>query len=258
MNTSLKNSSMFIIPNSLHSWRSELWCEPLSKMEDRPSKSLSYKMRAEELRPFGIETKLDDIFVQVWIHCEGSDNLTDHGFDDDQIKELFPSNGQRIVNDCVFAPGFIPIRLLTGKKEGDTITLTTVDGVDWEIKLEQLDYRYGHFGRFEEVLDNLIFKDKQNSVALELMAKWLTDKGIQSEYKFGKISAFLAGFKDMGLDARFDEDKEYIDVTYLNRTVRVLRLDRENSRIVPLQYNIAKLKYAAFGVLIAEAFSRAA
>ncbi len=252
---------MFIIPNSLQSWRSDLWMEPLSKMEDRPAKALNFKMRTEELRPFGIETKLDDIFVQVWIHCDGSDNLTDHGLSDRQIKELFPSSGQRIVDDpdgCVFAPGFLPVRLLLNKKEGDTITLTTVDGADWEIKLNQLDYRYGHFGRFEEVLETLICKDNASSARLERMAKWLMEMGIQPEYKFGRIAGFLAAFKYMGFTLKFDKDSEYLDVSLDGKTVRVLRLDRVNEKVIVLQHNIAEESRSTIGLWIAGAFSKVA
>ena len=252
---------MFIVPNSLLSWRSEMWTEPLSKMEDRPTKSLSYKMRAEELRPFGIDTKLDDVFVQVWIHCEGSDNLSDHGFSEEQIKELFPNGDCRAVNDRVFAPGFLPVRLLVNKNEGDTITLTTVDGVDWKIRLDQRGYRYGHFGRFEKVLDDLIRKDNISSIRLARQASWLTEMGIRSEYKFGRIAGFLAAFKDMGFELKFDKngtEYEYLDVVYDDEKVRVLRLDHQNSKVVTLQLNIAEKMYQPIGLMIAGAFSKIA
>lgn len=240
MNT-LKNSSLFIVPNSLMSKESDLWDVPLSPYSARLEK-IDFKMRTKELAPFGIKTTLDDTFVQVWIHCEGSDNLTDHGFDEDQIKELFPSKDlhELIEQDRHYsyssAPGFLPIHLFEGKKEGDSITLTTEDGVEWSIKLEQLPYRYGHFGRFEDVLARLISKDRVTAVERRHQADVLRNFGFKSEYSENAFNKAIV--KMLGQTIKTDSS-EY--GTYFNLHKREFCSFRETIRFARVNEGVAEI-----------------
>lgn len=166
----ITNASMFIVPNGLVSKANAIDSHFLSN-EEWFKKDLCMSGTAKDLASrWNIQLTPEDRLVQVWIHSDGCDNLTDHGFDEEQYEELFPKSAQATLVKGEsgenwryprLAPNYLPIRLFKDKKEGDTITLTSCDGVEWEIKLEQLPYRYGHRGPFEKCLRSLICSDEE-------------------------------------------------------------------------------------------------
>ena len=114
-----------------------------------------------------------DKFVQMWWVGAGSDNMQDHGFCIDIGNEKYFFGYQRSIE-------LVPVNFFRGHKEGEvlplTIALRPVAKMDinigresrisfdeenpaptfqitFNIKLNQLDYRYRRFGTFEEVLD---------------------------------------------------------------------------------------------------------
>lgn len=105
--------------------------------------------------------------VEMWFaapETAASDNMVDHGF------KIIDENGDE--NYCRFTTSmvsFVPVRLLLNAKEGDTINIKvhgkygkTNDDFDKDIEitlnvtLKQRTSRYGSFGNFEEVLNQLI------------------------------------------------------------------------------------------------------
>lgn len=237
----ITNASMFIIPNSLQSPKTDMWEKPMAELSER-SECLNFKMRKDELAPWGIDVKLDDTFVQVWIHADGSDNLTDHGLDDEMIDELWP-NGERA---ACYAPGYLPISLFEGKKEGDTVTFTTTAGVKLDVKLEQLPYRYGHFGTFENVLSRLVRKDAADTERLNEWGNWLRDNGVLPEYTPEAFASAIEHIKAAGYEVKReryrDNDYDYVDVVINDReTLRLARAGNNGATI--LQHNLASLHF---------------
>lgn len=184
----MTNSSMFIVPNGLVSKANAIASHFLSD-EEWFAKDLSMQGAAKDLGSrWNLKITPEDRLVQVWIHCKEQDNLSDHGFSYEQYEELFPKSGnaleesENIWRYPRLAPDRLPIRLFEGKKEGDTITLTSCDGVEWEIKLEQLPYRYGHRGPFEKCLRALMCSDEEYARMKGLELQRLQDAGLQGSY----------------------------------------------------------------------------
>lgn len=149
----IANIEGFIIPNNVN-----LFKDFMLKEHREPK----YK-RMLELS--GIEKcNLDEQpMVQMWyvgVQELHSDNLADHGFRiiDNGTRYSFTMNGLN----------YLPYCFLKDKKEGDIIKVTfpiklyTDDEseANWTleatIKLNQTDYRYRRFGRFEDVLERLV------------------------------------------------------------------------------------------------------
>lgn len=99
--------------------------------------------------------------VQVWIPVfegwdnKNSENIIDHGLD------LRDGKFVQVRGSVIDATPFL------GKKEGEFVTLTlpayVEDGDDEEkvmielkVRLNQSDYRYRSFGKFEDVLESMI------------------------------------------------------------------------------------------------------
>ena len=237
----ITNASMFIIPNSLQSPKTDMWEKPMAELSER-SECLNFKMRKDELAPWGINVKLNDTFVQVWIHADGSDNLTDHGLDDEMIDELWP-NGEQA---ACYAPGYLPISLFEGKKEGDTVTLTTTAEVKLDVKLEQLPYRYGHFGTFEEVLGRLIRKDVADTERLNEWGAWLKKKGVAPDYSAGAFENAVKRIEAAGFEVKRsryrDNDFDYVDVVINeHKTLRLARSNSDGATI--LQHNLVSMYF---------------
>lgn len=142
-NSSTNNNSTisfeaFIVPNNLVKW------------ETMPN-YLKERLAAD-LRRFGIEPDEGE-YAQVWILSEslGLENATDHGLD----REVCETLGLDYAKRGYYAPGYLPVSLIRGLKEGDSVTTTSENGTNIVIKFEQKPYRYGRFGRFEEVLEYL-------------------------------------------------------------------------------------------------------
>ncbi len=96
----------------------------------------------------------NDRLIQMWFHSDelGSDNLEAHGF----------NYGE---DSYDFRYGYLPYKILKDVKEGDTLTIEfncdKLDGdfirtkkvpLTMDVKFEQLPYRYGNKGRFEEAV----------------------------------------------------------------------------------------------------------
>ena len=147
------NLSMFIVPNS----------------------GVNEKYRLDFLRDndiaecerIGIPLKGDEDVFQVWIHCPelGIDNCTDHGLGKEIRKRLGLGEEERLCS----APGYVPFSQFEGKKEGETVTFTSPNGTIVNVKLEQLPYRYGRFGSFEEVFQKMKYATKRNNEWYEEM-----------------------------------------------------------------------------------------
>lgn len=142
---------VFVVPNHA------------SKVSERLRVEDHYKMMAEYN---DLDQEADEHLVETWIVSDdlGTENLGDHGFRIvDGDKELF--------GNC-YKIGLIPYSLLKEKKEGDKIELKYVAHVldisnrenpqdedallNLTLELDQTDYRYKGFGRFEDVLERVI------------------------------------------------------------------------------------------------------
>ena len=184
----ITNCSLFIVPNSLVSKANYIGSHFMSDTEWF-NKDLTIRLHEPRLKVWGIKLDVSDRLVQVWIHCKEEDNLTDHGLHEEMVRELWPEAGKSADVDSVvdhdfaeYAPTFLPIRLFHGKKEGDTITLTTSEGIDLEIKLEQLPYRYGHRGPFEKCLRTLICQDEEYARIKKFELARLQTAGLKGWY----------------------------------------------------------------------------
>ena len=111
---------------------------------------------------YGLDKPLDRIseekFIQVWYVTPGDSdsNWRDHGIDGyNELKGYKPISI------------YLPVSLFRGYKEGDTITVnlpitkntrkaSDIDAVKVSLTLKQKDYRYGNFGKFEEVLERIV------------------------------------------------------------------------------------------------------
>lgn len=93
--------------------------------------------------------------VQVWCVSENSDNVGDHGFGVDG-KWIRP----RI--------NVLPANLFFDKKEGDNIEFRYRDDeseLTIIMRLNQADYRYARFGKFEDVFEQLHSQAKAKAQA---------------------------------------------------------------------------------------------
>lgn len=99
-----------------------------------------------------------DKFVQLWWVGCNSDNMQDHGF-------TIEVDGQKYRFGYEMCLELVPVKFFKGHKEGEILPLTIslkprhdegeevpTFNVTFNLKLNQLDYRYRRFGRFEEVL----------------------------------------------------------------------------------------------------------
>lgn len=121
----------------------------------------------EDVNRLGVD--IDDInlstmWVQVWVRDAEGHNLTDHGVSrKSEIYSAIKTDYPLIRWDNLL-PGYLPETFLNGCVEGGTkITYTTkvVDGervatgkIVWH--WDNLNFRYGSFGKFDEVFSNLI------------------------------------------------------------------------------------------------------
>lgn len=109
-----------------------------------------------------LDPSLDHEYVQVWIHTPDTDNLCAHGIKTADIfgNEVYLAGGSFIEH--------LPIDILDGKREGDTISFSDIvptwhkpnePGKKYlaclKLTLKQKGYRYGSFGTFDEVLEKV-------------------------------------------------------------------------------------------------------
>lgn len=96
-------------------------------------------------------------YVQVNIESNPGrdDNWCDHGTPGYKSSMLNHEGWWRSL-----FPKFLPVDLFKGKKEGDVVKLDTIYG-PVELTLGQGESRYGRFGRFEEVLSDLVESAEQ-------------------------------------------------------------------------------------------------
>ena len=152
------NASCFIIPNSAGVCNDFL-CSPDEYTEDMRAYC---KLNGLDIDP--ANTKL----IQVWWHSEefGTDNMYRHGcyaVDCDGTEYRWGIN----------TPEYMTYDMIKDCKEGDVISIKvpiwigtvdeyrkgnkTIDGTaELQLKLNQLNYRYGNHGRFEEVLRKVL------------------------------------------------------------------------------------------------------
>ena len=114
------------------------------------SKLFNPEQQKERCAMLGIPTE-DERLIQVWIASKqfDADNVTDHGVPRTMAAALRLSDEEA---EWAYAPGYLPLSLLEGVKEGDIKEFVSPKGVRIFVKFEQRPYRYSHFGDFEEVV----------------------------------------------------------------------------------------------------------
>jgi hypothetical protein len=151
------NGSVFIIPN------------PSFKLENNGFVLASTRCSLESIYYQNSELNPDKISLEQtrWIQCwflepsSSSSNWQDHGIES-LNKSL--SKKDKALYPWRLDTGYVPDWVFDGKQEGDIVTLKmpvrrmTGDGISMtsmiklSVKLDQLNYRYSRFGRFEDVL----------------------------------------------------------------------------------------------------------
>ena len=111
----------------------------------------------------GINPQKEDNMIQVWITSENCDNWNDRfgGFQVNvlgQNKEYWSRINETKEDRLLgYFPRLYPSQIFEGKHEGDKVMLHCPEyNVDIELTCNQLDYRYGKFGRFEEVFGQVV------------------------------------------------------------------------------------------------------
>ena len=152
------NINMFVVPNQ--------GC--------RLDQILFHEDEEGRLERFGVPFHANSKCLQVWCHCDEEDNLTDHGLTDSICDALgIPEGRERFY---VYAPNMFPVAELEKVNEGGTLTYTTKNGCVVNIKCEQLPYRYGRFGKFEEVVAMVSRNSERNIAWLDEMAARRAEK----------------------------------------------------------------------------------
>jgi hypothetical protein len=90
--------------------------------------------------------------IQVWLHTEKYDNLTDHGIPDAMCKILgaIPKELDGWSYYKEYAPSYIPLWVLKGIHEGDTREFTAPSGAKVRITFSQKGKRYSQYGVFQD------------------------------------------------------------------------------------------------------------
>lgn len=92
----------------------------------------------------------NDLMIEVWLHTEKQDNLTDHGIPDAMCQALGAQqkslDGELYYQE--YAPSVIPLSVLKDVKEGDSLTFTAPSGAKVRITFSQEGRRYSEFGDF--------------------------------------------------------------------------------------------------------------
>lgn len=152
---------VFIIPNELGSKLSNHWWEnnpPVCEEEWRKFKNRQHKNL--------VNVPEDDYYVQIWCLTPNTEN---HGSNwNDHYEMVMPENREDPEAEGECFPKYLPVSLFKDKKEGDSITIQTKWG-RVELTLNQLNYRYRRFGRFEDVLKKLLehIKDQDEELKKE-------------------------------------------------------------------------------------------
>lgn len=149
------NLDVFIIPNKgglVSNWLGE-----------STQKKLIRDINAiAELNGFEFDPEKDPL-VQLWFCGMDCDNLIDHYChveDEDGNRYMFRANNL----------SHLPVSIFKDHQEGDTIELSFPASIEargdegqakeitvkTHVTLKQLDYRYSRFGRFEEVLKQVV------------------------------------------------------------------------------------------------------
>ncbi len=151
MKTNTINLKCFVVPN------------PISFMSDYKEGANWAEYIRDYNRNIGIEIDDDyDALVEVWVHSVGNDSNTDHGWDETQLEALglpVDAEGTAYKHDAygrIHAPSHLPYKAVAGVIEGETRTFVSPNGCNVNITFEQLPYRYGRFGKFEDVVTELM------------------------------------------------------------------------------------------------------
>ncbi len=142
-NVKLIQGDVFIIPNSLAHKDEFLGSkEEQKKQMERLVKSVQRC----------VDLPADTVYVQVWCVTPGSDdsNWQCH------YEMIKPDEDPEEVIGENF-PLYLPCSLFKGHKEGDKVYFQTRWGLV-ELTLNQKDYRYRRYGKFEDVLGQLSIK----------------------------------------------------------------------------------------------------
>lgn len=151
------NLDIFIIPNRIGTFRSLSFYDSDSKVY------------INQLGDLNMIPENEDKMIQIWLtdtlpkddprHCDNW--INDSPRIGKCIQETKPpknlsyyweEDGDIIIN----FPSILPASLFEGKMEKESISLTTVNGIKYVLRLNQKSYRYRTQGLFEEVLAKLI------------------------------------------------------------------------------------------------------
>lgn len=131
----MKKAKFFIIPNAItKSAKGSYWYDMISS-------ELSEVLGINELKD-------EQEFIQLWYHSDDSENWQDHGIPEDLVPK--EKKGEKF-----YMPSYLPLEMVKDMKEGDKIILNVL-GTDVEFTAQQLGYRYCRFGKFENVMSELI------------------------------------------------------------------------------------------------------
>lgn len=148
--TPVTNCTCFIIPNGA----------------DRFKACYSRDDYEVQLKTLGISKPDDEEpMFQTWFFSDANDNHTCHGWGEELCARFGigydPKHPTYMEYD---APSRMPYSVLKDVKEGDVKEFTAPSGAKIRVKFEQLPWRYGRHGRFEEVVNNL-YNDLQRWLA---------------------------------------------------------------------------------------------
>ena len=134
------NVALFLIPNGL---------VPVKEL--RTGSEFAQEQLARIEKFFGITIADDDLLAQFWAtdrsDRSGNSNLNDHGYVTQE------GNLYRF-------PTYIPVSMIANSKEGDTLRINGDQG-PFTLQCLQKPYRYSRFGKFEEVLKDLLGRVKK-------------------------------------------------------------------------------------------------
>ena len=152
---------IFIIPNHPYT-KKELGWYDMKNWDKWAEKAQSL------LNNFDGDITVKEPMIQVWAGNDDCDNFACHQMDyaemigvvnpgfsyDEMNEEVRKEMRNKIYNNSF--PTHLPYTILKDLKEGDTLTLNRKDGVEIILEVSQETTRYARFGKFEEVLENLV------------------------------------------------------------------------------------------------------
>lgn len=139
------NGKLFIIPNSPATKQNLGWYNP--ENWDNWAKEAQSR-----LNNFEGNLTVEEPMIQVWATNKDCDNFADHIAD---YQKMIGADVEVASGNNRF-PTHLPLSLLNGLKENDTLVLHLKRGIEIELTLSQTTTRYRRFGNFEDVLESIL------------------------------------------------------------------------------------------------------